>query len=199
MGGAIALGHPLGATGAIRVGDRRARAAAQEPEVRHGHDVRRHGAGRRGDFRAGLTPAPWTACCGGPERSGLSAGGDAMQTMSLESDRRHAACRAPVPSGRQPRRCTAASSSAARWACARTTTHPSRSGSPRRAGASPPSTIAASATPAAAAARCAASRPTCSTGRATIDARHRSRARRAARRCRSTCWATAWAHSCPAS
>ena len=37
------------------VGDSGARAAAQESEVRHGHDVRGHGAGRGGDLRAGVT------------------------------------------------------------------------------------------------------------------------------------------------
>jgi acetyl-CoA acyltransferase len=49
MGGAIALGHPLGATGAIRA------ATVIHAEVRHGDHVRRHGAGRGGHFRAGLT------------------------------------------------------------------------------------------------------------------------------------------------
>ena len=55
MGGAIALGHPLGATGAIRSGHRGARAAAPQQEVRDGHDVRRHGSGRCGHLRTGLS------------------------------------------------------------------------------------------------------------------------------------------------
>ena len=55
IGGAIALGHPLGATGAIRVGDRGARAAAHGAALRHGDDVRRHRHGRRRHLRAPLT------------------------------------------------------------------------------------------------------------------------------------------------
>ena len=51
LGGAIALGHPLGATGAIRACDRGARAASTQPEIRHGHNVRGDGDGRGGDYR----------------------------------------------------------------------------------------------------------------------------------------------------
>ncbi len=57
MGGAIALGHPLGATGAIRAATIGARAAPPQPEVRHGHDVRRHGPGRRRHLRTRLKEA----------------------------------------------------------------------------------------------------------------------------------------------
>ena len=52
MGGAIALGHPLGATGAIRAATVVHALRRRQPEVRHGHDVRGHGAGRGGHHRA---------------------------------------------------------------------------------------------------------------------------------------------------
>ncbi len=55
MGGAIALGHPLGATGAIRAATDDSRAAPPQSEVRHGHDVRGHGAGRGRHHRKGLS------------------------------------------------------------------------------------------------------------------------------------------------
>jgi hypothetical protein len=66
MGGAIALGHPLGATGRDPLGDRGARAAPQEPEVRHGHDVRGHGAGRGRHLRARLSAGAWWPCARHP-------------------------------------------------------------------------------------------------------------------------------------
>jgi len=53
LGGAIALGHPLGATGAIR--DHRARPAPPQAEVRHGDHVHRHRHGRGGHLRGALS------------------------------------------------------------------------------------------------------------------------------------------------
>jgi acetyl-CoA acyltransferase len=55
MGGAIALGHPLGATGAIRSATVVHALQAQQAEVRHGDDVRRHGTGRRRHLRICLS------------------------------------------------------------------------------------------------------------------------------------------------
>ncbi len=52
MGGAIALGHPLGATGAIRSATVIHALRRKNLRVRHGHDVRGHGPGRRRHFRA---------------------------------------------------------------------------------------------------------------------------------------------------
>jgi 3-oxoacyl-(acyl-carrier-protein) synthase len=54
MGGAIALGHPLGATGAIRAATVVHALRRAQAEVRHGDDVRGHGAGRRRHHRSGL-------------------------------------------------------------------------------------------------------------------------------------------------
>ena len=51
MGGAIALGHPLGATGAIRAATV-VHALRRRNLVRHGHDVRRHGQARPGSSSA---------------------------------------------------------------------------------------------------------------------------------------------------
>jgi len=51
QGGAIALGHPLGATGAIRVATL---ATRSEDKAWHGLDVHRNGNGIRRDLRAGL-------------------------------------------------------------------------------------------------------------------------------------------------
>ncbi len=50
-GGAIALGHPLGCTGAKLTATHPARAGAPRRPLRHGHDVRRRRHGRRGNFR----------------------------------------------------------------------------------------------------------------------------------------------------
>ena len=57
-GGAIAMGHPLGATGAMILGtlDRRARAPRQA--LRPGHAVRRRRHGHRHHRRAHLTTHP---------------------------------------------------------------------------------------------------------------------------------------------
>ncbi len=52
LGGAIALGHPLGATGAVRVATLVHGLAPSQAEVRHGHDVHRHRHGRGGNFRS---------------------------------------------------------------------------------------------------------------------------------------------------
>ena len=57
MGGAIALGHPLGATGAIRAATVVHALRAQQPQVRHGDDVRRHRAGRGRHLRTRLKQA----------------------------------------------------------------------------------------------------------------------------------------------
>jgi acetyl-CoA acyltransferase len=56
MGGAIALGHPLGATGAIRSATVVHGLQRHNKTLRHGHDVRGHGAGRGGHLRARLMP-----------------------------------------------------------------------------------------------------------------------------------------------
>ena len=62
MGGAIALGHPLGATGAIRSATVVHALRRQQPEVRHGDDVRRHRHGGGGDFRARVGRFACTRC-----------------------------------------------------------------------------------------------------------------------------------------
>ena len=56
-GGAIALGHPLGATGAMILGTAHRRARAPRPALRPGHAVRRRRHGRRHHRRAHLIPA----------------------------------------------------------------------------------------------------------------------------------------------
>ena len=53
-GGAIAMGHPLGATGAHDPRHAARRAGAPGPAVRPGHAVRRRRHGHRDDHRAGL-------------------------------------------------------------------------------------------------------------------------------------------------
>ena len=50
MGGAIALGHPLGATGAIRAATVVHGLRRHQHEVRHGDDVRGHRQGAAGIF-----------------------------------------------------------------------------------------------------------------------------------------------------
>ena len=52
LGGAIALGHPLGATGAIRTATIVHGLRAAEDEVRHGHHVCRHRHGCRRNLRS---------------------------------------------------------------------------------------------------------------------------------------------------
>ena len=54
-GGAIALGHPLGCTGAQADGDADQRDAPPQGALRNGHDVRRRRHGRRGDLRADVS------------------------------------------------------------------------------------------------------------------------------------------------
>ena len=54
LGSAIALGHPLGATGAIRTAPRCTRPAAREPQVGHGDHVHQHRYGRGRGVRADL-------------------------------------------------------------------------------------------------------------------------------------------------
>ena len=51
-GGAIALGHPLGCTGAKLTAIDPARTRAPQGALRHGHHVHRRRHGRRGNFRA---------------------------------------------------------------------------------------------------------------------------------------------------
>ena len=46
-GGAIAMGHPLGATGAMLLGTADRRAGAPRPALRPGHPLRRRRHGRR--------------------------------------------------------------------------------------------------------------------------------------------------------
>ena len=57
-GGAIAMGHPLGATGAMILGHADRRARAPRPAPRPGHAVRRRRHGHRHHRRAGLSPLP---------------------------------------------------------------------------------------------------------------------------------------------
>ena len=59
-GGAIALGHPIGASGGRIVGDARPRAAPQRRRARPRGDLLRRRPGRRG-ARRGLTP--WRGGC----------------------------------------------------------------------------------------------------------------------------------------
>ncbi len=56
-GGAIAMGHPLGATGAMLVGTLLDELERQKPQARPGHALRRRRHGHRDDRRAHLTPA----------------------------------------------------------------------------------------------------------------------------------------------
>ena len=53
-GGAMALGHPIGATGAMLIGTLRRRARAPRPPDRARHDVHRRRDGRGHHHRAGL-------------------------------------------------------------------------------------------------------------------------------------------------
>ena len=63
-GGAIAMGHPLGATGAVIAGHRARRARAPRPQHRAGHALRRRGHGHGHDHRARLNaPRTGTASC----------------------------------------------------------------------------------------------------------------------------------------
>ena len=55
LGGAIALGHPLGATGAIRVATLMHGMRRHQQEIRHGHHVHRHRHGRGRSFRSALS------------------------------------------------------------------------------------------------------------------------------------------------
>ena len=57
MGGRHRAGPPAGRHRRHPLGHRGACAPAPQQEVRHGHDVRRHGPGRCGHLRAGLTHA----------------------------------------------------------------------------------------------------------------------------------------------
>ena len=54
-GGAIALGHPIGATGAMLIGTAPRRARAPRPHHRPGHDVHRRRHGHRDHHRAGVS------------------------------------------------------------------------------------------------------------------------------------------------
>ena len=56
LGGAIATGHPLGATGAIKTATVVHALRREQAQIRHGHDVHRARHGRGGDFRGSLRP-----------------------------------------------------------------------------------------------------------------------------------------------
>ncbi len=55
-GGAIALGHPLGATGTRLHPDAAARVAPPRPDARPGDRLHRRRTGNRGDRRGGIAP-----------------------------------------------------------------------------------------------------------------------------------------------
>ena len=107
LGGAIALGHPLGATGAIRTATITHGLQAPQAEVRHGHDVRRHGNGRRGDLRIdvsgtqgfGVTP---------PRRGGFQQAEECNH--------------AQIRHRRRSRSCSPPARSPSRWPASRSTT-----------------------------------------------------------------------------
>jgi acetyl-CoA acyltransferase len=77
MGGAIALGHPLGATGAIRAATVVHALRRKQPEVRHGDDVRRHRHGRGWHHR--------TRVRNREQKRAASPAGDAAFFLYLES------------------------------------------------------------------------------------------------------------------
>ena len=54
-GGAIALGHPLGATGAMLIGTLIDELERTQQALRPGDDVHRHRHGHRDDHRAGVS------------------------------------------------------------------------------------------------------------------------------------------------
>ena len=58
-GGAIAMGHPLGATGAMLVGTLLDELERRKPEARPRHALRRRRHGHRDDRRARLTSRSW--------------------------------------------------------------------------------------------------------------------------------------------
>ena len=157
MGGAIALGHPLGATGAIRAATVVHALQPPQPEVRHGHDVRRHGPGRGRHLRAGLSaPQAAQAIRSVRQTAPMTASQLALRDLRAASAPQRASVRDRRRDGR----------------AARTTTPPFAHWLRGQGyAASGPSTTAASGDSLPAGrSRCAASRPTCSTGRATIDA-----------------------------
>ena len=94
-GGAIALGHPLGSSGARLVGHAGARDGAPRRRVRPGHDVHRRGPGHRVDLAEGLAMANATR-----RRCGrCSTASRAATTSSTQCCRR-----APTPAGGGARR-----------------------------------------------------------------------------------------------